>query len=231
MRELRVQVARVAASDVTVLVLGESGSGKEVVSQMIHEMSERRDGPPDRDKLRSVLPTRLLESELFGHEKGAFTGAESRRTGRFEAANGGTIFLDEVGELSANCQAKLLRVLEGQPFHRVGGTKPVDVDVRIIAATHRDLAKMVRAGTFRQDLWYRLRVIELMVPPLRERGEDILHLAEYFLEHFAHKRRERVLQLSDEAADLMRSHAWPGNVRELRNAIERANRSCVGRQG
>lgn len=220
-RDLRLQIAKVAASDVTVLVLGESGSGKEVVSQMIHEMSDRSDGPLIEANCAAFTDS-LLESELFGHEKGAFTGADSQRKGRFEAAHGGTIFLDEVGELSANCQAKLLRVLEGQPFQRVGGTKPVDVDVRIIAATHRDLAKMVIAGTFRQDLWFRLRVIELNVPPLRERGDDILHLADHFLEYFAKKRGGKILRLSSQAAELIKSHNWPGNVRELRNSIERA---------
>lgn len=220
-RDLRLQIAKVAASDVTVLVLGESGSGKEVVSQMIHELSDRSDGPLVEANCAAFADS-LLESELFGHEKGAFTGADAQRKGRFEAASGGTIFLDEVGELSANCQAKLLRILEGHPFQRVGGTKPVNVDVRIIAATHRDLAKMIKAGSFRQDLWFRLRVLELSVPPLRERGEDILHLADHFLEHFARKRGGNILRLSSEAAELIQSHNWPGNVRELRNAIERA---------
>ncbi|MEO1618226.1 MAG: sigma 54-interacting transcriptional regulator [Planctomycetota bacterium] len=227
LRDLRTQIARVSAADVTVLVLGESGTGKEVVSQMIHELSGRSDGPLVEANCAAFTDS-LLESELFGHEKGAFTGADSLRKGRFEAANGGTIFLDEVGELSPNCQAKLLRVLEGQSFQRVGGTKPVDVDVRIVAATHRDLAKMVRAGTFREDLWYRLRVLELKVPPLRERGDDVLHLAEHFLELFARKRGAPILRLSDEATELLQSHTWPGNVRELRNAIERATVLATG---
>ena len=227
MRDLRIQIARVAATDVTVLVLGESGTGKEVVSQMIHEMSGRSDGPLVEANCAAFTDS-LLESELFGHEKGAFTGADSRRKGRFESAHGGTIFLDEVGELSPNCQAKLLRVLEGQSFQRVGGTQSVDVDVRIVAATHRDLAKMVRAGKFRQDLWYRLRVLELTAPPLRDRGEDVLHLAEHFLEHFSRKRGGKLLGLSQEASELLQAHPWPGNVRELRNAIERATVLATG---
>ena len=221
LRDLRTQIARVAATDVTALVLGESGTGKEVVSQMIHEMSGRSDGPLVETNCAAFTDS-LLESELFGHEKGAFTGAGSRRKGRFETAHRGTIFLDEIGELSPNCQAKLLRLLEGQPFQRVGGTQPVDVDVRIVAATHRDLAKMVRTGQFREDLWYRLRVLELKVPPLRERGEDVLHLAEHFLDQFAQKRGGSLLRLSNDAVESIRSHPWPGNVRELRNAIERA---------
>lgn len=219
--KLRTQVSRVAQSDITVMVLGESGTGKEVVSQMIHELSGRKDGPLVAVNCAAFSDS-LLESELFGHEKGAFTGADKRRAGKFEAANGGTIFLDEIGELSAGCQAKLLRLLEGKPFQRVGGNESVDVDVRIVAATHRDLEKMVQAGKFRQDLWFRLRVVELSVPPLRDRGDDVLDLAEHFLLEFQEKRGGGELRLSPEAIELIQSHNWPGNVRELRNAMERA---------
>ncbi|MFN3189971.1 MAG: sigma 54-interacting transcriptional regulator [Aureliella sp.] len=221
LRELRTQIARVAQTDVTVLVLGESGTGKEVVAQTIHEMSLRADGPLVTVNCASFNES-LLESELFGHEKGAFTGADKRRKGKFELAHGGTIFLDEVGELSESCQAKLLRLLEGQAFQRVGGSDSIDVDVRIVAATNRDLATMVRARKFRQDLWYRLRVVELVTPPLRERGDDVLELAEHFLNEFKDRRGDPGLRFSPEAVEAIQSHRWPGNVRELRNAMERA---------
>lgn len=219
--KLRMQVSRVAEVNITVTVLGESGTGKEVVSQMVHELSGRKDGPLVTVNCAAFTDS-LLESELFGYEKGAFTGADKRRAGKFEAANGGTIFLDEVGELSPGCQAKLLRLLEGQPFQRVGGNESVEVDVRIIAATHRDLEKMVQAGSFRQDLWFRLRVVELIVPPLRERGDDVLDLAEHFLSEFQKKRGGQELRLSSESVEAIKNHSWPGNVRELRNALERA---------
>ncbi|MEM8732766.1 MAG: sigma 54-interacting transcriptional regulator [Planctomycetota bacterium] len=221
LRELRTQIARVAQTDVTVLVLGESGTGKEVVAQTIHELSLRTDGPLVTVNCASFSEA-LLESELFGHEKGAFTGADKRRKGKFELAHGGTIFLDEVGELSESCQAKLLRLLEGQAFQRVGGSESIEVDVRIVAATNRDLAKMVRARSFRQDLWYRLRVVELVTPPLRERGEDVLELAEHFLNEFKERRGDPSLRLSPDAVTAIQSHQWPGNVREMRNAMERA---------
>ncbi len=221
MVKLRTQISRVAQTDITVLVLGESGTGKEVVSQMVHELSKRKDGPMVAVNC-AAFSDALLESELFGHEKGAFTGADKRRKGKFEAANGGTIFLDEVGELSPSCQAKLLRLLEGQSFHRVGGNESIEVDVRIVAATHRDLESMVQNGKFRQDLWFRLRVVELDVPPLREREDDILDLAEQFLYEFQEKRGNEQLRFSEEAIEAIRSHQWPGNVRELRNALERA---------
>ncbi len=221
MVKLRTQISRVGQTDITVLVLGESGTGKEVVSQMVHELSGRKDGPLVTVNCAAFSDS-LLESELFGHEKGAFTGADKRRKGKFEMANRGTIFLDEVGELSAGCQAKLLRLLEGQPFHRVGGNDPVEVDVRIVAATHRDLETMVQKGTFRQDLWFRLRVVELLVPPLRDRGDDVLDLAEQFLLEFQKQRGDFHLRFSDEAIEAISQHCWPGNVRELRNAIERA---------
>ncbi|MEM9940985.1 MAG: sigma 54-interacting transcriptional regulator [Planctomycetota bacterium] len=221
MVKLRNQISRVAQTDITVLVLGESGTGKEVVSQTIHELSRREEGPFLAVNCAAFNDS-LLESELFGHEKGAFTGASKKRPGKFEAANGGTVFLDEVGELSAGCQAKLLRLLEGQSFHRVGGNQPIEVDVRIVAATHRDLEKMVQQGSFRKDLWYRLRVVELLVPPLRDREEDVLDLAEQFLMEFQEKRGFTGLKLSESAKEAIQTHNWPGNVRELRNSLERA---------
>lgn len=221
LEELKERIARVAETKTTLLVLGETGSGKELVAATVHELSPRRVGPFVAVNCAAFSES-LLESELFGHEAGAFTGAERRRAGQFERAHRGTIFLDEVGEMSAGCQAKLLRVLEGQPFERLGGSEPVAVDVRIVAATHRDLAKMVAEGTFREDLYYRLRVIELNVPPLRERGDDVLVLATAFLEQFRRQLGRGPKRLSESAAALMSSYHWPGNVRELRNAIERA---------
>lgn len=226
-RDLRQQIARVAKTNVTTLVLGESGTGKEVVSQLLHQLSERKDGPFVAANCAAFTDS-LLESELFGHEKGAFTGADARRKGQFELADGGTIFLDEVGELSPSCQAKLLRLLEGQPFTRVGGIEPIEVNVRIVAATHRCLESMVREGTFREDLWYRLRVLELNMPPLRQRSEDILQLAEHFLAKFRREMGYGPTRLSQTAAQTLLNHDWPGNVRELRNAIERALVLAVG---
>jgi DNA-binding NtrC family response regulator len=223
MKQLFRQIDRVAPSDITVLVHGESGSGKELIARAIHERSPRH-----RRALVAVncaaIPDTLQESELFGHEKGAFTGATERRTGRFEQADGGTLFFDEVAELSAGAQAKLLRVLQEQCFTRVGGADEISVDVRVVAATHRRLADEVAAGQFREDLYYRLAVMELEVPPLREREGDIALLAHMFLEEF-----DAALGQADERAfDLDALHAldryaWPGNVRELRNAIHRAS--------
>lgn len=218
---LRQQIARVAPTDSTVLTLGESGTGKELVAIEIHEQSRRSSGPFVAVNCAAYNES-LLESELFGHEKGAFTGANNRRLGQFERANHGTIFLDEVGELMASCQAKLLRLLEGQPFERLGGIDPVQVDVRIIAATNRNLMEMVRKGQFREDLWYRLRVIELRTPPLRERGNDVLELADHFLERHRTSVAGGPVAFSAEAKYALRNHNWPGNVRELRNALERA---------
>ncbi|MCA9178579.1 MAG: sigma 54-interacting transcriptional regulator [Planctomycetales bacterium] len=213
------QIQRVAPADATVLVLGESGTGKELVARRIHEQSSRSQRPFVAVNCAAFTES-LLESELFGHEKGAFTGADAQRIGQFERADRGTIFLDEVGELSAGCQAKLLRLLEGQPFHRVGGMTPVQVDVRIVAATHRNLMEMVSRGEFREDLWYRLRVIELRTPPLRERGHDVVALAEHFLSDCRHK--SGPAEFAPDAIDALLRHPWPGNVRELRNAVERA---------
>ncbi len=228
MRELFRQMDRVAPSDITVLVRGESGTGKELVAQALHESSSRKSGPFVPLNC-AAIPENLQESELFGHERGAFTGASGRRKGRFEQANGGTLFLDEVAELSPALQAKLLRALQERSFYRVGGDNQVDVDVRILAATHRDLGQMVRDGSFREDLYYRLAVFELQIPALREREGDILLLAESFLNQLADKHGGDAPELSAEARALLSRHSWPGNVRELHNAMERA--SVLARNG
>ena len=202
------------------LLLGESGTGKELVAQALHQNSPRRAKPFVRVACAS-LPETLLESELFGHEKGSFTGALYSRAGRFEAADGGTLFLDEIGDISPTVQVKLLRFLEEREFERVGGNRTYKVDVRIVAATHRDLKRKLEDGTFRDDLYYRLNVIEVTIPPLRERGGDIPLLAQHFLGKYA-AANGKSLTLSDEALALLLQHRWPGNVRELENAIERA---------
>ena len=221
MKELSEQLGRVGPTGSTVLITGESGTGKELVAHAIHRLSPRADGPFVAVNC-AAFNDALLESELFGHEKGAFTGAERRRQGRFERAHRGTIFLDEVGEMSASCQAKLLRMLEGHPFHRVGGTRPIAIDVRVLAATHRDLRRRVGEGQFREDLYYRLRVIELSVPPLRERGDDIVRLAKYFLALYRRRTGRGPQRFSSATKQQMKKYAWPGNVRELKNAVERA---------
>ena len=205
----------------TVLVRGESGVGKELVAAALHHASERSDEPLICLNCAALSPT-LLESELFGHEKGAFTGATERKRGKFEAANGGTLMLDEIGEMSPEVQAKFLRVLEGHAFERVGGHEPIKVDVRVVAATNRDLQSMVREGKFRQDLYYRLHVVEILVPPLRERGKDCLQLAEYFLAQFNQEMGRRIEGFSDEAKKTLLEYSWPGNIRELKNVVERA---------
>ena len=220
-RRLQEQISRVASTGSTVLTMGESGTGKELVARTVHELSDRSAGPFVAVNCAAFSDS-LLESELFGHEKGAFTGAESRRKGQFERAHRGTIFLDEVGELSARCQAKLLRLLEGQPFERLGGVDPIQVDVRIVAATHRNLREMVKERQFREDLWYRLRVIELRTPPLREREDDVVQLAAHFLQQFRGEMGRGPKRFSPEAVDALRHYQWPGNVRELKNAVERA---------
>ena len=214
MRQLFGQAARVADSDVTVLILGESGVGKEVVARFIHASSGRQAMPMVRVDCGS-LPDNLVESELFGHEKGAFTSADAQRKGQFEVADGGTVFLDEIGELPPAVQPKFLHVLESGRFRRVGGSRELKTDTRVIAATNRDLEKEVRTGLFREDLYYRLNVFPLKVPPLRERPDDILPLADHFL-------KSRKLRLSPAAERLLRAYGWPGNVRELRNALDRA---------
>ncbi|WP_027192260.1 sigma-54-dependent Fis family transcriptional regulator [Fundidesulfovibrio putealis] len=212
---------KVAPTKTTVLVLGESGVGKEMIASAIHSNSPNADGPMVKFNC-AALPESILESELFGHEKGSFTGAAQLRKGRFEEADGGTIFLDEVGELSLGAQAKLLRVLQERSFERVGGSKTVTVNLRVVAATNRDLAEMVRAGTFRQDLYFRLNVFPLMLPPLRERGRDVITLAEYFISKFAEENGKQVNRITTTALNMLMSYHWPGNVRELENVMERA---------
>lgn len=212
-------VRRVAPSRATVLIEGETGTGKELVAQAIHQNSDRARGPFVAVHA-AALSANLLESELFGHEKGAFTGAVERRMGRFEAADGGTLFLDEIGEIDASTQVKLLRFLETRSFERLGSVKSVKVDVRLVAATNRDLVAMVREGKFREDLLYRLNVVRIPMPPLRERGDDILLLVDFYLKHFAKENGVAPNKLSDRAAQLLKRYRWPGNVRELRNFAE-----------
>ncbi|MFN9369181.1 MAG: sigma 54-interacting transcriptional regulator [Planctomycetia bacterium] len=215
------QVQRVAATKVTVLVRGESGVGKELIARAIHEASDRKAAPFICLNCAALTET-LLESELFGHEKGAFTGATERKIGKFESAHRGTLMLDEIGEMSPSIQAKFLRVLEGHPFERVGGSTRVQVDVRVVAATNRDLEAAVSAGEFRRDLYFRLKVVEILVPPLRRRPEDIEAIAAHYLERFAAEDGRRVRGFSDDALAALRAHHWPGNIRELRNCVERA---------
>lgn len=217
---LRATIRRVAATDLVVMVLGENGTGKEVVSQSIHYLSRRREQPFVAINCASLSES-LLESELFGHEKGAFTDAHESRAGKFELASGGTLFLDEIGDLSQGGQSKLLRVLEEKLVVRVGGSKPIHTDARVIAATNQDLAAMVGDKKFRQDLYFRLNVVTLHIPPLRERIEDIQLLTEYFLDDFCKKARRAPQQLSEAARARLLAHSWPGNVRELRNVMER----------
>lgn len=214
-------IAQVARSDATVLIRGESGVGKELVAQSIHYNSDRASKPFVRVNC-AALPETLVESELFGHEKGAFTGAINSRKGRFEMAHQGTIFLDEIGDLSQSMQIKLLRVLQEREFERVGGNETIKINVRVIAATNRDLETMMAAGTFRQDLYYRLNVFPIVVPPLRERRTDILELANFFVEKYSKENNKYVRRISTPAIDMMMSYHWPGNVRELENCIERA---------
>jgi two-component system response regulator AtoC len=205
----------------TVLIEGESGTGKELIANMVHSLSPRRDKPFMEINCASI-PEQLLESELFGHEKGAFTDAKSQKQGLFELADGGTVFLDEVGEMSLTIQVKLLRVMERMTFKRVGGISDIKVDLRLVSATNRDLAKAVKEETFREDLYYRLKVVPILVPPLRERKEDIELLAKHFLNQYNRAFSKDFNGFSDEALNLMRGYPWPGNVRELKNVIERA---------
>lgn len=220
MQSLYSLVDMVADSDVTVLLMGESGTGKELVARAIHHKSHRADGPFVTLNC-GALPENLFESELFGYEKGAFTGATMNKMGRFELADGGTLLLDEVGELSLKSQVDFLRVLETKEFRRLGGTKIVKVDTRIIAATNRNLEEAVKRGDFREDLYYRLNVVPIRLPPLRERGEDIPLLADRFLEEFSAQHHREPKDVSREAMRLLRLYAWPGNIRQLRNLIER----------
>ena len=221
MEEVISIAARVAESKATVLITGENGTGKEVLAKAIHYISPRKDGPFVPVNI-PALSESLLESELFGHEKGAFTGAEKMRIGRFETADKGTIFLDEIGDIPISIQVKLLRVLQEHQIERVGSTSPLEIDVRIIAATNQNLEKKILDGTFREDLFYRLNIVAVKIPPLRDRREDILPLAEYFMEKYRLENNKERFELSKEAADVLLKYNYPGNVRELENIIERA---------
>jgi Nif-specific regulatory protein len=221
MRQLYEEMARVAATNTTVLIRGESGTGKELIAQAIHHHSPRAQKPFIIVNC-AALPETLVESELFGHERGSFTGADNRKKGRFELADGGTLFLDEIGELSPAIQVKLLRVLQEREFERVGGTEPVRIDVRVIAATNRDLEKALAEASFRPDLYYRLNVFPIFIPPLRARKADVLPLADHFAEKYAREHGKSIKRISTPAIDLLSSYHWPGNVRELENTIERA---------
>jgi DNA-binding NtrC family response regulator len=219
MRQLFETVQQVAPSRATVLITGETGTGKELIAKAIHNLSPRKNGAFIAVHA-AALPSTLLESEVFGHEKGAFTGAVERRIGRFELADGGTLFLDEVSELEPSIQVKLLRVLEERAFERVGGAKTLQVDVRLVAATNKDLKKLVSEGKFRDDLFYRLSVVTIDLPPLRERRDDIPLLVKAFLDEFGRENSKQVRELTPEALNVLLAYDWPGNVRELRNAIE-----------
>ncbi|OQC35159.1 MAG: Transcriptional regulatory protein ZraR [Acidobacteria bacterium ADurb.Bin051] len=221
MLEVLRQSARVAATDITVLVIGESGTGKELAARAIHAASARAAGPLVTVNC-AAIPESLQESALFGHERGSFTGAVAQRKGHFELADGGTLFLDEVAELSPSAQAKLLRVLQDRSFTRVGGTSELRSDFRLVAATHRDLASLVAEKRFREDLYFRVAVFEIHLPPLRERGDDVLLLASRFLGELGQAAGRTGLRLAPESADLLRAYSWPGNVRELENALQRA---------
>ncbi len=222
MQRIYKTIGRIAGSEATVLVTGETGTGKELVANVVHAHSSRRSGPPMVKVNCAALPDTLLESELFGHEKGAFTSAVAQRKGRFELANKSTIFLDEVGELSVTAQKKLLRVLQEGEFERVGGTSTIKVDVRVITATNRDLEEEVRKGNFREDLYYRLNVINIHMPPLRERREDISLLVEHFLDKYRYSPSSPPSRISEEALNKLVAYDWPGNVRQLENEINRA---------
>jgi Nif-specific regulatory protein len=227
MRHVFEMITRVAPSNATILIRGESGTGKELVANAVHYNSQRADKPFIKVNL-AALPETLVESELFGHEKGAFTGALSRKAGRFELAQGGTIFLDEIGDLSPTVQLKLLRVIQEREFTRLGGAVTLKADLRLVAATHRDLERLVEEGIFREDLYYRLNVFPIYLPPLRERKADIPLLAEHFLSRHAAEQAKPTRRLSQAALDLLMQYRWPGNVRELENIIERALLVCDG---
>jgi DNA-binding NtrC family response regulator len=220
MKTIAQVIEQVSDSDVTVLIRGESGVGKELVARAIHQRSPRKDRPFVKVNC-AALPAELLESELFGHEKGAFTGAATTRVGKFEQADTGTIFLDEIGEMKAALQAKLLHVLQDAQFTKLGSNKPINVDVRVVAATNRDLEAMMMRGEFREDLYYRLKVIEVTVPPLRDRRGEITHLSGFFMDRYARRYNRQARQLSDQLQALFQTYEWPGNIRELENMIKR----------
>jgi transcriptional regulator with GAF, ATPase, and Fis domain len=219
------RISKVAPSDSTVLITGETGTGKELVARAIHRRSDRASRAFVSVNC-AAIPRDLIASELFGHEKGAFTGATQQRLGRFELANGGTLFLDEVGELPAETQIALLRVLQEREFERVGGTRRIRADVRVIAATNRDLQADIISKSFRSDLFYRLNVFPIEIPSLRERREDIPMLVEYFIDHYARKAGKNIKRVSKKTLELLQSYAWPGNIRELQNVIERSMILC-----
>jgi Nif-specific regulatory protein len=227
MRQVYEQVAQVAQTNTTALIRGESGTGKELIAHAIHYNSPRAKKPFVKVSC-AALPDTLIESELFGYEKGAFTGAQNRKKGRFEIAEGGTLFLDEIGDLNLSTQVKLLRVLQEREFERLGGVEPIKVNVRLIAATNKDLEKAIAAETFREDLYYRLNVFTIFVPPLRERKPDVMLLADYFLEKYSTEHGKNIKRISTPAIDMLMSYHWPGNVRELENTIERAVLVCDG---
>ncbi len=229
MKEVSKLISKVAMSDTTVLLLGESGTGKELFARAIHRLSPRKERPYVAINC-AAIPRELLENELFGSEKGAYTGAYIRKMGKFEIAEGGTIFLDEVGDLDVALQAKLLRVLQEKYFERLGGTKTISVDVRLIAATNTDLKKGIEKKSFREDLYYRLSVFPITIPPLRERNEDIIELANYFIKKYCKEMKKPLKSLSREGISLMDKYHWPGNVRELENTIERAIILCEGKK-
>jgi Nif-specific regulatory protein len=226
-RQMYEQVAQVAQTNTTVLIRGESGTGKELIAHAIHYNSLRAKKPFVKVSC-AALPDTLIESELFGYEKGAFTGANARKKGRFELAEGGTIFLDEIGDINASTQVKLLRVLQEREFERLGGTESVRVNVRVIAASNKDMEKAIADGTFREDLYYRLNVFTIFVPPLRDRKADLLLLADHFLEKFSREHGKVIKRISTPAIDMLMSYHWPGNVRELENALERSVLVCDG---
>ncbi|HEX3111177.1 MAG TPA: sigma-54 dependent transcriptional regulator [Thermoanaerobaculia bacterium] len=223
--EVSQSIQRVAPTDSTVLLQGESGTGKELFARAIHQLSPRRDRPFVAINC-AAIPDTLIENELFGHEKGSFTGATGRQLGKFELADGGSIFLDEIGDLGASVQSKLLRVLQERRFERIGGTAPIDVDVRIICATNRNLADEVREGRFREDLFFRINVFPVTIPPLRARRDDIDALVDFFLQRFARELAKPELRISEAAREELRGYDWPGNIRELENCIERAAILC-----
>jgi Nif-specific regulatory protein len=227
MRQVYEQIAQVAPTNTTVLIRGESGTGKEMIAHAIHYSSPRAKKPFIKVSC-AALPESLIESELFGYEKGAFTGAAARKKGRFEMAEGGTLFLDEIGELSQATQIKLLRVLQEREYERLGGTETIKSNVRPIAATNKDLETAMREGTFREDLYYRLNVFAIYLPPLRERRPDILELAEHFVDKYSREHHKRIKRISTPAIDMLSSYHWPGNVRELENCIERTLLVCEG---